>query len=418
MPNGWVELEDNVAALGSMALGARRLAHRVVSGYGVPRADRQDADHRRDLYLERHDSARHDLLATALSACIVASTLIQGEGAGWRERLPKEARWFAGAVHGSLTALREALADPVVAQAARTSSHHCRSGILAAELERPACLYDAVTMLDTWSGYLLAQFDYEPVPGHLTLGEAVGAAGGFPCAVFTQKGGPGFPVIVTGLDVGADQARGFPTIGFRATDLWSRRSSWLRDNILPDADQPVWSVLHARPEVLTEAVEDFVGRALPAMRHSNAHGMFVGVAAMAEEIGVSAPRMAAWLRQNAIMVHGGEDWVPAPLLGPDTVRPKKDRMGHITWQWSPAFVEEIRPLAVQIAQAPIVRGPARPKPQPTDKQVSLLTRLHAELEVEMPEGGYASRKAASEAIKTLLMQSRRGLREPAMPGFG
>ena len=418
MANGWQFTGDNVAAAGSLALGARRCILRVLSTYGVPAEDRRDADYRRDRYLDRQEGASGDPLAAALSAALVASSMVQGDRVPWRERLPKDATWFAATAHESLMALREALADQGIAEAAGTSSTHCRSGVLAAGLDRPDCLYDAVTMLDSWSGYLLARLDHAYAPRQLTLYDAI-AASGLPCAVLTEKGGPGFPVVVTSMDAATGQVRGFPTVGFKPSDIWVRRSSWLRDNAIQGADEAVWGTLPARPEILEAAIADFRDRALPDMRHSNAHGMFVGTAAAAEAIGVTTPKLAAWLRQNGFIVQGGDGWVPAPLLGPDTVIPKKDRMGHLSWLWSPAFVEELRAAAPHISQVTITRGPARPKPAPTEKQSGFLAKLHAELDLEMPEGGYPSRKAASDAIEALLRRKKDTAHEAAhaVPGM-
>lgn len=408
--NGWIDPVDNAAAVGSLSLGARRFASRLAKLHDVSRDDRRDADYRRIALLDRHD----DVIALSLSCALVVADAIQGKPAAFKDKLSKEERWFARSAHAALHGMRQALSDPDIALLVETSDKHCASGILAADMVRPDGLHEAVTMLDGWTGELLARIGHVDTPGVSTLREAVELAGVLPCAVFAE-GRQGFAVVITDIKEPDGDLIGFPTIGFTPADFWSRRRSWLQEGIVPDEDEAHWSVAAASAEVLEAAISDFRLRALPEMRQANASGMFVGSRKMAEALGVTVPRLAAWMRSEGLVVRGGDAWVPAPLLGRDSVLPKRDRMGRISWVWSPSFVEEIRPKAAEIALASPTRGPARLPPPPSDKQVAFLAKLHEELALPMPEEGYPTGKVASAAIETMLKTRRRAARRVAEP---
>lgn len=308
---------------------------------------------------------------------------------------------FVASARGALLGLRESLSDPVLAEHFKTDSKSRRSVEMAAEMDIPDTLYETVTELNAWTG-LLATRTQSPIfpirPSSFSA--AIEAAGGLPCAVYNE-GYIGFPTIVTAYDPETGRARGFPTAGFVASEFWSKRSSWLQDNVISGVDLPQWSGLPSHPHVIEAAIDHFHTTALPAMRQANAAGMFLGTKAIAVQLGVSVPRLAGWMRQEGYLVRGSDGWVPAPSLGDDTVLRKLDKMNHVYYVWSPGFVAAVSQHVEDISRTVLTRGPAKPPIPATDKQMQFLRKLLSEAGESMPEAEFLSKKAASDAIAAM-----------------
>jgi hypothetical protein len=401
MANGWTDFRANVAAVSSLTLSANRFVARTASIYGVGEQSVRDADHLRGLIrVEKPDA---DPIALSLSYALAIADAAMGNRAPWKERLPREAQWFMQSSLNSLFAVREALSDPLLADHFKTSVSQCRSGLLAADLKLPASLSMAIAALRAWTDTLAIQSQTAIFPTRERyLDEAIDLAGGVPCAVYS-KGNIGFPVIVTNYNPVTSEARGFPTIGFKASDLWIRRSSWLRETLLPEAQSQAWTGLAADPDVIAAAIEDFETRALPEFRRASP-GRYMGSKAIAEHIGVSVPRLAAWMRREGFIVKGGDGWIPDPLLDHETVQPRRDAMDRLYYVWSPEFVSSLVPQVADIASATITRGPSKPPAPASEKQLVLLRKLFEGRADQFPDHGFTKKEAAA-AIDAMIEEN-------------
>ena len=135
---------------------------------------------------------------------------------------------------------------------------------------------------------------------------------------------------------------------------------------------------------------------------------YLGMKETAANVGVTLPRLVAWLRDKRWIVRDAVrgNWQPCLSLGVGAgeIRYSK-RFKSWSILWSPEMVRRIKEHADEIAGHPLPqRAPSTPKP-PTPRQKEMIERLSEDLGVEvaaMP----VTKKLATDLIEEMLGKKR------------